>query len=190
MRLKENKRGFTLVEVMIALLILSITLIALTGSQGVSLNSTRKAKFITLGTIVAKNMLEDIDIMADVRGFDYIKELGEKTEGDFDDEQYQGWKWVREVKEVNIPISELIKTFTGKQENEETSGGEQKTTSSQEEQILSMIGTNIEKLMKDSMREVTVTVLWPVKAGKDFSSVKLVYYVVDIDGVQRFVPLM
>ena len=173
---------------MLSLLILSITLVALTSSQGLSLNSTRKSKFITLATITARNMMSEIDINADFKGFDYVKDLGEKTEGDIEDENFKGWKWKREVKEINLPITAIMKTFLSKEAS--TEEGEKSAPSGQEEQILGMVATNVEKLMKESMREITITVLWPVRAGKEFSSVKLVYYVANIDGVQNFVPVM
>lgn len=188
MRLKSRVKAFTLIEVMIALLILSITLFALTSSQGISLTSTRKAKFITLATIAAKNMITEIDIMSDFKGFEYVKDLGEKTDGEFEDEQYKGWKWTREIKEVNFPLAAIMKTFLAK--DEATGESEESKPTGQEEQILGIMATNVEKLMKDSMREVTVTVFWPVKAGKEFSSLRLVYYVVNVDGVQNFVPVM
>ena len=57
-----------------------------------------------------------------------------------------------------------------------------------EEQILNLVAGNVEKVMKDSLREVSVTVFWPVKAGTQYSSLVLVYYVVDFDAVKNFVP--
>jgi general secretion pathway protein I len=188
--LRQNK-AFTLIEVMIALMILSITLVALSSGQAVALNSTRKTRLVTMATIAAKNKMAEIDLMADVKGFNYVKELGEKTEDTFDDEEYKGWKWMREVKEVTIPITAIMKMFTAQEKAAgEEEGESEPLGGGAEKQILGMISTNIEKLMKDSIREVTITVSWPVKAGKEFSSIKLVYYVVDFETVQTFTPIM
>ena len=197
---QNNYKAFTLIEVMIALMILSVTLLALAQSQAVALNSTRKTRLVTLATIAAKNMMVEVDLMADVKGFQYVKDLGAKTEGTFDKELYKGWKWVREVKEVTFPIGKVIKMIMGQGGElgveEEGADALSADTSSEsvplgagmEGQLMGMISNNIEKLMKDSMREVTVTVLWPVKGGKEFSNMKLVYYIVDYEAVEKFVP--
>jgi general secretion pathway protein I len=195
----RRSRAFTLIEVMIALMILSITLVALSSGQAVALTSTRKSRLVTMATIAAKNKMAEIDLMADVKGFNYVKDLGEKTEDPFDEEVYKGWKWMREVKEVNIPITAIMKMFTSQAAAEGEAEGEAGTEAGtgaaplgggEEAQILDMITSNIEKLMKNSIREITVTVYWPVKAGKEFSSIKLVYYVVDFETVQTFTPVM
>jgi len=198
--LRLNRNGFTLIEVMIALAIISMVLVVLSGIQGTALTSTRKSKFVTLATVAAKNMMSEIDVLSTLKGFTYIKDLGEKTEGEFDTPDYKGWKWVREVKEVNFPISAIMKSYMGASS---PAGGDNTNSSttpaatpgdqsanSQESQMMTMVGNNIETFMKQSVREVTVTVMWPVKGGQSFSSLKLVYYAVDYDAIQTFTPVM
>ena len=188
--MRKNK-GFTLIEVMIALMILSITLLSLSTGQAVALNSTRKMRLVTMATIVAKNMMSDIELMADVKGFTYVKDLGEKKEGSVEGDDYKGWKWTREMKEVNFPISAIMNMFTAQEKSSAESEGQSNPIGSGEEaQIMGLVSSNIEKIMHDSIREVSVTVYWPVKGGKEFSNVRLVYYVVDFETVQNFVPAM
>jgi hypothetical protein len=182
---------------MIALVIISIALVALSSSQGIALNSTRKSKFVTLATVAARNMMSEVDILSTLKGFTYVKELGEKTEGEFEDPEYKGWKWVREVKEVNFPISQIMKSYMGGgdagtegENTNSTSTQDNKQANSQEAQMLSMITNNVETFMKQSVREITVTVMWPVKGGQEFSSLKLVYYAVDYNAIQTFAPVM
>jgi prepilin-type N-terminal cleavage/methylation domain-containing protein len=199
--LRLNKYGFTLIEVMISLVIISIALVALSSSQGIALNSTRKSRFITMATFAAKNKMADIDLLSTLKGFSYVKDMGEKTEGDFEEEEYKGWKWVTEVKEVKFPISAIMNSFLGgggeggegNNSNASTAPAEgqgQAQAGTQEGQMLSMVGKNIETFMKQSVREVTVTVMWPVRGGQEFSNLKLVYYVVDYNAVQTFAPVM
>lgn len=199
MRLNLNRTGFTLIEVMIALVIISIALVALSSSQGIALNSTRKSRFVTLATVAAKNMMSEIDVVSTLKGFTYIKDLGEETEGEFDAPEYKGWKWLREVKEVKFPISQIMKSYMGggstATEEGDTatstaSGNNNNQANSQEAQILNMVASNIETFMKQSVREVTVTVMWPVRGGQEFSSLKLVYYAVDYNALQTFSPVM
>lgn len=184
--MKLKSKAFTLVEVMIALMILSITLTALTGGQVMSLNTSQKSRFVTIATSLARDMMEDIDINSSIQGFSYVKELGEKSEGSFEEEEYKGWKWKREVKEVNIPISKIMNTFMSSgdmQQEAENVGAAQG-----DQQFLGLMASNVERVMKDSLREVSVTVSWPVKAGTQYSSVVLVYYMVDFNAVRNFVP--
>lgn len=184
--MKQRNKAFTLVEVMIALMILSITLTSMTGGQVMALSTSQKSRFITTAATLARNMMEDIDINATTKGFTYIKDLGEKQEGDLDDDGYKGWKWKREVKEVKLPISTIMKTLmsSGEMQQEAEDSG----ATSSEQQILGLIAGNVEKVMKDSLREVSVTVSWPVKAGTQYSSVTIVYYMVDYDAVKNFMP--
>jgi prepilin-type N-terminal cleavage/methylation domain-containing protein len=198
--LRLSRRGFTLIEVMIALVIISIALVALSTSQGIALLSTRKSKFVTLATVAAKGMMSEVDILSTLKGFTYVKELGEKTEGEFDSPEYKDWKWVREVKEVNFPIAAIMKSYMGgggaapPTEGDNTSSlattPENKQNNSQEAQLLNMVTTNVETFMKQSVREVTITVMWPVRGGQEFSNLKLVYYAVDYNGIQNFAPVM
>ena len=95
---------------------------------------------------------------------------------------------MKEVKEVKIPISTIMKTFLSSSEMKQESQDVGSTPA--EEQILNLVAGNVEKVMKDSLKEVSVTVYWPVKAGTQYSSLVLVYYVVDFDAVRNFVPEM
>jgi len=106
---------------MIALMILSITLVSLLGGQIMALRTSQRAKFLTLATTAARNLMEDIDINIAAKGFIYVKDMGEKQEGDFEEQQYKGWKWTKEVKEVTIPISTIMKTFMSSGEMQQES---------------------------------------------------------------------
>lgn len=179
-------KAFTLVEVLIATLILSITLITLSSGGGTAMYSTRRAILFTEAGILASNMMNKIDLMIELEGFKYLEKIGKKREGSFEEKQYSNWKWSEEVKDVNIPVSELIKSLTSKKSEDinNTNG----KTNVEEEVFINLIGNNIDQIMKKAIREVTVTVYWPIRAGKDFSSTSIVYYVVDYEEVSKFVP--
>ena len=177
-----KNKAFTLIEVLIATMILSVTLIALSGGEGVAIRATRRAMLFTQANILASNLMAEIDLMIEVKGFKYLEKIGKKKEGSFDDKAYEKWKWLKEVKEVEMPISELMKSLI--------SGGEEDKNelAAEEEVFIGLISANIDKVMKQSLREITVTVFWPVRAGKDYSSISLVYYVVDYEEVNKYVP--
>lgn len=179
-----KNKAFTLVEVLIATLILSVTLITLSTGGGTAIFSTRRAILFTEAAILASNMMSKIDLMIEREGFKYLEKIGKKREGTFEEKQYQNWKWSEEVKEVIIPVSELIKALTSKKDDSSA----QASANIEEEVFINIIGNNIDEIMKKAIREVTVTVFWPIRGGKDFSSSSIVYYVVDFEEVGKFVP--
>lgn len=184
----KNKKAFTLVEVIISLLIISFTLITLSSGIGVASHASRKSKLTTLAVLAAKNLMTDIDIMIETRGYKYVIGLEKKMEKEFDDEKYKGWKYVREIKEVEFPISAILKNMSKSLTSSAGQHEQGAATNPMEEQYLSLMANNVEKLMKDSVREISVTVIWPVKAGKATEHYTIVYYAVDFDAVSKFTP--
>ena len=84
--LRSNK-GFTLLEVMIALAILSLSLIALLSLRNSSIRLVEHSDRITTATLLAKAKMEDLPRPVQV---------GE-SEGEFEGEAYKGYKWKRIV---------------------------------------------------------------------------------------------
>ncbi len=80
--------GFSLLEVMIALAILSIVAVAFLRSQAGSMRLAEEANYISLATLLAKEKLAELE----GRGF---TELGE-TSGD-GGEGFPGFRWERIV---------------------------------------------------------------------------------------------
>jgi len=181
-----NRRdAFSLIEIMVAIMMLSIVLVTLSSSEGLVLNSSRKAKLTTLAVLAAKNLMSDIDINYQVQGFDYINNLAKKEEKDFTEPEYAGWRWVREVREVEFPIGELLKMATEQSKEEE-----ENASASQADAFIGLLGTNIDKIMKETVREVSITVFWPLRGGSSFANYSMVYYVVDYDKASVFTPTM
>jgi len=175
-------KAFTLIEVLIATLILSVTLIALASGGGVAVNASRRSILYTEASILASNLMQELDVMIDIQGFKHLEQIGKKREGSFEEEKYRSWKWVKEVKEVKIPVSELLKILLKDKEDNQNIG--------QEEVFVNLIASNIDKIINQATKEITVTVLWPVRGGRSFSSIALVYYVIDYEEVAKFVPTL
>jgi len=173
-------KAFTLIEVLVATLILSVTLIALASGEGVAVNASRRSILYTEASMLAANLMQEIDLMIEIEGFKYLEKIGKKKEANFEEEKYQNWKYIKEVKEVEIPVSSLLKVLLKDKEDNQNIG--------QEEIFVNLVANNIDKIMKQALREITVSVFWPVRGGKAFSSIDLVYYVVDYEEVAKFVP--
>ena len=88
--------GFTLLEVMIAMAILAITLVALYQSQSQSISMASDSRFLTTASLLAQTRMAEIDA-ADPRSV-------VSANGDFGDD-YPGYTWRLEVSAVEeLPL--------------------------------------------------------------------------------------
>ena len=97
-------KGFTLLEVMIAVALIAVALVTLLGSQSQSVSYANSAKFETMAALLAQSKMSEILIQdADSLSND---------SGDFGDE-YLGYAWEATVSDVSIEgldtISEYLK---------------------------------------------------------------------------------
>jgi general secretion pathway protein I len=96
-----RSRGFTLLEVMIAMAILAITLVALYQSQSQSISMASDSRFLTTASLLAQSRMAEFDAV-DPRGV-------VSANGDFGDD-YPGYTWRLEVGSMEeLP---LLKRFT------------------------------------------------------------------------------
>ena len=101
---KITIKGFTLLEVMIAVALIAVALVTLLGSQSQSVSYANSAKFETMAALLAQSKMSEILIQdADALSGD---------SGDFGDD-YQGYAWEAKVSDVAIDdldtISEYLK---------------------------------------------------------------------------------
>lgn len=94
----DCRRGFTLLEVMIAVAVLAITLTVLYGSQTQSLSLAAEAKFNTKATYLAGLKIAELE-----SGLAAL----ENDEGDFG-ETFPNFQWKIEVDEVDLSDSEIL----------------------------------------------------------------------------------
>ena len=181
----NKKLGFTLVEVMVALMIISVVIMTLANSEIIAIKSSRKTSLLTKASLLSKQMMAEIEVMNDLQGFAYLEKLEKKEESGFEEEDLKGWKWAREIKEVEFPIGQIMNIFMSVNKDQEGETAES-TTQEQNSGMMGLMSNNIEKLMKEALREVSLTVFWPIKGGKDFGSLTVVYYAVDFKMVDAF----
>ncbi|MFV1951948.1 MAG: prepilin-type N-terminal cleavage/methylation domain-containing protein [Nitrospinota bacterium] len=91
---KWNINGFTLLEVMIAVAIISITAVTIIHTRNRSLDMLSESIAITTATLLAKQKMVEVEI----KGF---PETGE-DEGDFEEEEYKWLHWRRIVSPMNF----------------------------------------------------------------------------------------
>ena len=89
----RNTRGFTLLEVMVAMAILAISLVAVFQSQSQSVSMASKARFETMASLLAQDKMAEIEAMKP-------EDLGSGS-GDFGDD-FPDYSWRVEVEETEI----------------------------------------------------------------------------------------
>ncbi len=98
-----SNRGFTLLEVLIAVALIAIALTTLLGSQSQSVSFANSAKFETMAALLAQSKMSEIALQQETLASD---------SGDFGDE-YPGYAWEVEVSDISIEgvdnISDYLK---------------------------------------------------------------------------------
>jgi general secretion pathway protein I len=90
-------RGFTLLEVLIAVAILSISLTILFGAQSQGLDHVTEAHFKLLAPLLADRKFVELQLAQEMQG----------GEGDFGDE-YPGYTWRLSVEQASFPGREEL----------------------------------------------------------------------------------
>ena len=97
-----HNRGFTLLEVMIAVALIAVALVTLLGSQSQSVSFANSAKFEIMAALLAQSKMSEITIQdADSLSSD---------SGDFGDD-YPGYAWEATVSDVSIEGVEAISDY-------------------------------------------------------------------------------
>ncbi len=94
---RRRTRGFTLLEVMVAMAILATVMIVLLENHGASVRMTEKSRQVSIAINLAKDLMTDLE----TEGW---PEIGEYS-GDFNELYpglYPGFRWEREVIENNF----------------------------------------------------------------------------------------
>jgi general secretion pathway protein I len=163
-----SKRGFSLLEVMIALTLLSIGMVTLLQSQARSMQLASQASDMTVATQLARGKL--LDCQADLlkKGFS----VGDYNEqGNFGDDGYPSFFWECHAYEPKMPEASGgdISGFTG------TGDGEQAPDMGMS--FLQPILGQMSGVMGKSVRELVVIVRWGI--GDDRDELEVATHVVD-----------
>lgn len=98
----DKAKGFTLLEVMVAVAILAIALTSLFGSQSTSVALATETRFNTQAPLLAQMQLTKI-----LSEEEYIP-----GEGDFGDD-FPGFSWVLTVEDATVGESEILQQLDG-----------------------------------------------------------------------------
>jgi general secretion pathway protein I len=172
LKLKNKGRGFTLLEVMVALAILGLSLLALFMAQSRSMRMAEKGRLITIATQLARSKLIDCKFDLNKNGFpktDYFES------GDFSEEGFADFEWECFAYRFDVPppnaesIAKGIKAQSGDMANK---GGMDFSAN-----MLAPFFGLISTTLGDSLKEMVLIVRW--KDGETPDELRVVTHVID-----------
>ena len=133
-----NKKGFTLLEVMLALAVFAIAMASLVGFHARGYVNEARARRLTVATNLARMKLVDMQlaIEKDLTTGGFPEEKTE--EGEFEN-PFADFKWKSEIRKVELPVPPL-----GEEAGDAT------------KQMMQMVS----KQISDSVRELKLTIIW------------------------------
>lgn len=210
------RRGFTLVEVMLALGILGMALVILVKSVAGNVTAAGESFYMGVATDLARVKMNELEEELLAEGF---QETVQEEEGDFSDHGWPGVKWKALIEPAELPSYDKIAAIAQAGQNAEAeaadgeapqdsaadkfqssalggllasfgggpSGGDPTDPSTANEATTgSFIQTFyplIQQVLKDSIRKITLTILYDTGVRKEQFAVVL--YVTDPAGMQK-----
>jgi type II secretion system protein I len=167
MKQKLTKQlGFTLLEVMIAVTIMTVAFAAILSSQSSSIILTMKTKEMIIAEWLANNVINETDLLYSTKSF---SELPKEELAAFP-APFERFTWKREVKELKFPELNFSTNQDDKQQGQTDT--------------LRMLTQMITKYLNESVRELVVTISW--ERGKQTYNVKVSTYLVNLNSEFNF----
>lgn len=160
--------GFTLVEVVFALAIMTLAFSSILAVESGSINATTRAKTMNIVGMLAKNQMVETEFKLQGKQF---SEVAKDESGRFE-APYEDYRWETKIKEVNFP--NLLSLAGGDQSDKNSSGG-----TGTENSMAQMVGQTLTNFLSKGTRQVTVTVFW--KQGSKEQSFSLSTFWVDLN---------
>lgn len=135
--LTMSRRGFTLLEILVAMAILSISMLALMSISGNTLVVSGRAENVTVATMLARQKMTDIEIELS-KAMKKNEFPDEKSEEGTFDEPFEDYSWAMEIRRVELPAP-----VTGEE------GG-----------IQEMVGRQLTEEISKTIRELKLTIKW------------------------------
>ena len=192
---RKGEAGFTLLEVMIAVSILAVSLMALSLTMIRSVRASQHARLMTQATFLCRLKFGDLENGFVVDGFTDDAGTVEKK-GVFDDPLFKNFRWSYTLQKIELPSADKIqsaatKLIQDKQkvgENAAAEAGSPRSTTGASSAGLaggmgSMMGP-VKQMLEQGIRRVTMRVLWD-EPGMIDQKVEVVTFYTDM----RRIPL-
>lgn len=193
---QNSARGFSLLEVMVALGILALALTAIIQINGTSIASHGWSKRVTVGTMLARSKMVDLESQFNEEGF--TSDFDQKIEGDFSEEGWEEYRWRAEIKKPDLDaasatgmVTQLIEGMVGAGDDSQGSGPSAPTSPLEAGmgQMGPMIEAQVTQLsatIEKSVREVRLQVIW--KEGSEEETIDVATHFVILGPAANAVP--
>jgi general secretion pathway protein I len=172
---RRSTSGFTLLEVMIAVAILSMTLVVLLEMVTNNMRATRHARLMTTATFLARGKMVDVEDQILENGFSTSDET---ADGSFKEPGTEAFRWDSAIERVELPVDAM-------QKQKDEASDKAKDSSNPMSLLTGFIGgmmsSFIEPIrlgLQESVRRVTVHVMWD-EAGRPNQTIEVVQYLTD-----------
>ena len=162
-----KRRGFTLLEMMVAIFILATSMAILLGTQSTSMRLMGYANNTSVITMLTRSKMQDIEyeVLRTIKDEGVKEDYVEKYDGDFSDEGYDDITWEAVVQSIELS-DEASNDFVEKVTNQLYGTGDETGTLSGNTTItqflpmmVSFMPTIINQLGK-RIRRITLTTTW------------------------------
>jgi len=155
----KNDAAFTLLEVMAAMAILAIVLVAVFNAQSQSLRISTKAQRITTAMNLAQARMGELEFEVLEKGFEYLKD---EDKGKFEDDRFSDYRWAYTSDSIKIPVV----NFGDDSDSASSGGGLLKTA---------------QEMLEKSIREVRLSIFFT--EGTKEESVEIVTHFSNPKGI-------
>jgi prepilin-type N-terminal cleavage/methylation domain-containing protein len=184
--------GFSLLEMMVAIALLSLGLVLLLQVQARSIQLAQQAREMTIATQLARAKLLDCQVDLLKKGFS-IGDYNE--EGDFSDEDMPGFYWECHAYQPEMPVADATDINTaaasGALGMDPAAGEEAAGGAGQADPMMGMIAPIVAQMsgiLGDSIRELHVIIRWGV--GEDVQEMTVTTHVIDKTAVNNVAAMI
>ena len=142
MKTLGDKRGFTLIEVMVAMAIIVIAFVAITNSIIYSQMSSSKSRKSVIASYLAAQKLAEFNIKYSGKS---LKDIPAIETGSFS-KPHDGFSWEIKSQPFEYDLGSLATSLASPEET-------------QPEQIMQVL-KNLSETLKESIKEVTISIVW------------------------------
>ena len=181
---RRARGGFTLLEVMIAVAILSITLVTLLNIVTNNIRATHHAKLTTAATFFARGKMVDLEDQVLENGF---SNSDETAQGNFKDQGYPDMRWDSIIERVELPADAAQKQKDDAQDKAKDSTSPMGMITGFLGGMMSSFIEPIRLGLQESVRRVTVHVMWD-ETGRPNQTIEVVQYLTDPSKLDASLP--
>jgi len=179
----RSSSGFTLLEIMVAVAILSSTLVVLLEIVTNNIRATNHAKLQTAATFLARNKMSDVEDEILYNGFSSDTET---DKGTFKDEGrgYEQFRWDSMIERIELPTDMTQKTQDMAKEAKEDAKDPMALMSGFLGGMMSAFIEPIRIGLQESVRKVTVRVSWD-EISRGEQTIEVVQYLTDPSQLEK-----